>query len=321
MKKTFILTLGITIALLFAAPATPATAQRHNDDTLRILAIGNSFSDDGMEHLPALLANMGIKNVELARLYVGGCTLEQHVNFHKAKQPAYMFYHSKAGENRWHQSPHNVTMQHALDMGEWDIITMQQASGVSGIYDSYNPYLAELIKVVRKSQPKAELVWHMTWAYSTDSHHGEFPNYDRDQQKMYKAIQECVRRLRKDFGIKTIIPSGTAIQSLRGSKINNAPMDFTRDGYHMDYGSGRYAVACTWYETLIKPYTQHSMVGNTLRPAVGTPVTDDMAPYIHKAAKQASKCPFKVREVKVKHDKGNKGKENKGKDKGHNPHK
>ena len=77
----------------------------------------------------------------------------------------------------------------------------------------------------------------------------------------------------------------------------------------MDYGTGRYALACTWYETLIKPYTHLSMVGNTLRPDIGTPVTDKMAPYIHKAAQQATQKPFKVRDVKVKDDK--KGKDNK----------
>lgn len=308
MKKFFILVLGITISIL---SASTATAQHHDDGVLRILAIGNSFSDDGMEHLPALLEDLGIKNVELARLYVGGCTLEQHINFHNTQQAAYMFYHSKAGENRWHKSPHNVTMQHALAMGKWDIITMQQASGLSGIYQSYIPYLEQLIKVVRQVQPQAEVVWHMTWAYSTNSPHGEFPHYDRNQQKMFNAIQDCVRRLRKEYGIKTIIPSGTAIQSLRGSAINNAPMDFTRDGYHMDYGSGRYAVACTWYETLIKPYTRRSMMGNNLRPEVGTPVTDEMAAYIHKAAKQATNCPFKVREVKVKQNKHGKDKQHK----------
>ena len=80
-------------------------------------------------------------------------------------------------------------------------------------------------------------------------------------------------------------------------------MDFTRDGYHMDYGAGRYAAACVWYETLIKPYTHISMVGNTLRPDVGWKVTDKMAPYIHKAAKRATKSPFKAREVKVKNHK------------------
>ena len=299
MKKITSLILGIAIIFLLA---TPATAQKHDDGTLRILAIGNSFSDDGMEHLPALLENLGVKNVELARLYVGGCTLQQHVGFHDRKESSYIFYHSKAGENRWTQQ-HPVSMQHALAMGKWDIITLQQASGVSGIYDSYTPYLGKLIEIVKAAQPQAEVVWHMTWAYSTNSQHGEFPNYDRDQQKMFCAIHQCVHNLQKDFKIKRVIPSGTAIQSLRLSEINNAPMDFTRDGYHMDYGAGRYAAACVWYETLIKPYTRISMMGNTLRPQVGWAVTDQMAPYIQKAAKRAVKSPFKAREIKVKRQK------------------
>jgi hypothetical protein len=117
---------------------------------------------------------------------------------------------------------------------------------------------------------------------------------------MFEAIHQCVKNLKKDYKIKTIIPSGTAIQSLRMSAVNNPPMDFTRDGYHLDLGSGRYAAACTWYETLIKPYTHISMMGNTLRPDVGTKVSEEMAPYIHKAAKRAVKQPFKAREIKGK---------------------
>lgn len=292
------MTLVFTTFVIFA---TPATAQRNNDDgVLRILAIGNSFSDDGMEHLPALLENLGVESVELARLYVGGCSLMQHTHFYKNQSAAYMFYHSKAGENRWSmQNP--VTMQHALNMGEWDIISLQQVSGDSGVYDSFLPYLQELIDIVRTAQPKAEIVWHMTWAYSSKSPHGDFPKYDCDQQKMFEAIQLCVRNLKKEHKeIKTIIASGTAIQSLRMSEVNNPPMDFTRDGYHLDLGNGRYAAACVWYETLIEPYTHISMVGNTLRPEVGSPVTEQMAPYIHKAASRAVKCPFRVREIKVK---------------------
>ena len=65
----------LSISLL-AAPRAEARK------TLRILAVGNSFSDDAMEYLPALLESMGIDDVELARLYVGGCSLEQHLRFH-----------------------------------------------------------------------------------------------------------------------------------------------------------------------------------------------------------------------------------------------
>ena len=288
----------MTIAMLFVV-AIPASAKKYGE-TLRILAIGNSFSDDGMEHLPALLKDLGVEDVELARLFVGGCTLERHMKFYNAEESAYEFYHSEAGRNKWVKAEEKYSIQQALAMGEWDIITMQQASGVSGLYESYVPYLEQLIAAVRKSQPQAELVWHMTWAYSTDSTHGEYPNYDRDQQKMYRAITECVHNLKRDYkSIKTIIPSGTAIQTLRESAINNSPKDFTRDGYHMDLGAGRYALACTWYEKLIRPYTHRSMMGNTLRLDLGdVKVTDQTAPYLQKAARQAVKRPFKVRAVK-----------------------
>lgn len=296
MKRIY--TLVLSIAMLFIA-ATPADAKKYGD-TLRILAIGNSFSDDGMEHLPALLEDLGVENVELARLYVGGCTLERHMQFYDKQEAAYIFYHSKAGENRWVKAEQKYSIQQALQMGQWDIITMQQASGVSGIYESYVPHLERLIEVVRQAQPQAELVWHMTWAYSTDSNHAEYPNYERDQMKMYHAITECVKRLKGDYKvIEKIIPSGTAIQSLRASEINNSPKDFTRDGYHMDYGAGRYALACTWYEMLIRPYTGRSMMGNGLRLDLGdVKVTDQTAPYLQRAARQAAKRPFKVKAVR-----------------------
>lgn len=296
MKRFLLIIVSLTTLVL---TATPAAARKYGE-TLRILAIGNSFSDDGMEHLPAILEDMGIENVELARLYVGGCTLERHYNFYNNEEAAYLFYHSKAGENKWVKADEKVTMQYALAMGEWDIITLQQASGVSGLYNSYVPYLEQLIAIVSKAQPQAELVWHMTWSYSTDSNHGEFPNYDRDQMKMYNAITECVHRLLKDYkAIDKIIPSGTAIQSLRQSEVNNSPKDFTRDGYHMDFGAGRYALACTWYESIVKPYTKRSMMGNGVRLDLGDiKVTDYTAPYCQKAAKRAVKRPFKVEAVK-----------------------
>ena len=296
MKRFLLIIVSLTTLVL---TATPATARKYGD-TLRILAIGNSFSDDGMEHLPAILEDLGVDNVELARLYVGGCTLERHYNFYNNEEAAYLFYHSKAGENKWTKAEEKVSMQYALAMGEWDIITLQQASGVSGIYDSYVPYLEQLINIVSKAQPQAELVWHMTWSYSTDSNHNEYPNYDRDQKKMYQAITDCVHRLLKDYkAIDKIIPSGTTIQSLRQSAINNAPKDFTRDGYHMDFGAGRYALACTWYESIVKPYIKRSMMGNGVRLELGDiKVTDITAPYCQKAAKQAVKHPFKVETVK-----------------------
>lgn len=298
MKRLFILSVSLILSLTLA---TQATAQTKDDGTLRILAIGNSFSDDGTEYLPALLENLGVKNVEVARLYVGGCTLESHMKFYDNNDAAYKFYQSKAGENKWVESAEKVTMQYALALGEWDIITMQQASGFSGQYDSYTPHLGRLIEVVKKAQPQAELVWHMTWSYSSDSNHKHYHYYDNSQQKMNSAIDNCLHTLLDEFDeIERIIPSGTVVKSLRKSAINNYPKDLTRDGFHMGHGAGRYALACTWYEALVKPYTGKSMMNNTLRVCGGlVSVSDIVALYCQKAAKKAVKHPFKVSPIKV----------------------
>lgn len=298
MKRLFILSVSLILSFTLAMQAT---AQTKDDGTLRILAIGNSFSDDGTEYLPALLENLGVKNVEVARLYVGGCTLESHMKFYDNNDAAYKFYQSKAGENKWVESAEKVTMQYALALGEWDIITMQQASGFSGQYDSYTPHLGRLIEVVKKAQPQAELVWHMTWSYSSDSNHKHFHYYDNSQQKMNSAIDNCLYTLLDEFDeIERIIPSGTVVKSLRRSAINNYPKDLTRDGFHMGHGAGRYALACTWYEALVKPYTGKSMMNNTLRVCGGlVSVSDIVALYCQKAAKKAVKHPFKVSPIKV----------------------
>ena len=75
MKRTLrlLLTVGLSLVCvsLFAQkfPNYPIPQQ---PDTLRILGIGNSFTDDGMMYLPELLEAAGIRNVVLGRLYIPG---------------------------------------------------------------------------------------------------------------------------------------------------------------------------------------------------------------------------------------------------------
>ena len=278
----------------------PSFAQQRGNDTLRILAVGNSFSDDAMEYLPALLADLEIKDVELARLYVGGCSLQRHVAFHNKDEAPYIFHLSKAGKNRWQQQKGTYSLQQVLSMGEWDIITLQQQSGFSGIYDSFEPHLGELIAIIKESQPNARIAWHMTWSYSSNSNHNDFPRYEKSQLKMLQAIHDASKSAMEAHPeIEIVIPAGTAIQSLRKSAINNYPQDLTRDGYHMGFGAGRYALACAWYEELIKPHTRISMAGNTLRINNGSvAVTPIVAAYCQKAAKRAAKREFSVKEIK-----------------------
>lgn len=230
-------------------------------DTLRILAIGNSFADDGMMWLPSLLEAAGIRNVILGRLYIGGCSLERHCNEYEGKKSDYIYY--KSIKNKWKTISKEAPMLQGLADEKWDIISLQQASGWSGLYTSYEPWLGKLIGIVREHSTKKEacIVWHQTWAYAKNSTHGHFPNYGNDQMKMFTSINECVEKLRKDYGIEVVIPSGTTIQLLRGTYLNDVN-ELTRDGYHLNEQFGRYAAACAWFEALIKPVFGISVKGN-----------------------------------------------------------
>ena len=237
------------------------TTDTNGDGKLRILAIGNSFSDDAMEYLPKFVDQLECEHVELARLYIGGCSLERHVREYRSGKASYQFYHYDSdsfghkpnSSHDWTKS--NSTMKDALEMGEWDIITMQQVSGHSGRWESYQPHLDELVAIVRKHQPKARLAWHMTWSYSQESKHGDFKRYGSSQEQMDNAIVATARKVYEQTPyFDYMIPSGVAIEALRHT-INNPPKDLTRDGYHLDLGMGRYTAACVWYKVLIEPFT------------------------------------------------------------------
>lgn len=60
------------------------------------------------------------------------------------------------------------------------------------------------------------------------------------------------RKVLDQTDVEQIIPTGTVLQNLRTSSLNN-DMDLTRDGYHMDYGLSRYAAACAVFESIISP--------------------------------------------------------------------
>ena len=88
----------VSLALAFAG--IPAVAQPR--DTIRILAIGNSFSEDAVENnLWNMLDAAGIPAI-VANLYIGGCTLERHWNNSTADAAEYRYRKVRGGEEILH---------------------------------------------------------------------------------------------------------------------------------------------------------------------------------------------------------------------------
>ena len=256
--------------------------------TVRILAIGNSFSQDAVEqYLHELAEAEGISTI-IGNMFIGGCSLERHVKNARDNAPAYAY--RKIGTDGKKREKGKMSLEMVLADEDWDYVSLQQASTFSGMYETYEASLPELIEYVKARLPKkTKLMLHQTWAYASTSNHGGFKNYNRDQLTMYHAIVDAVKKAGKAYKIKMIIPSGTAIQNARTSFIGD---HLNRDGYHLDVKIGRYTAACTWFERIFK----HNVVGNPYAPEG---LDEARKAVAQKAAHAAVKHPYKVTELSI----------------------
>lgn len=225
-----------------------------NNSGLKILAIGNSFTDDATSYIPQIIDTFEEYDVFFAKIVKGGSSLQDHWCNLSSSEEKYSFYFNSYS---WWFPTSIRTINEALELTDWDYVVLQQLSNTSGIYESYQPYLNNLISVIKEHNPDTKIAWHMTWAYSSTSNHGGFKNYDCDREKMYNAITEATEQVRELVDI--VIPSGKVIEEFRNSEYNDNN-DLTRDGYHLNKGFPCFALSCLWHEYLITPYTHESCV-------------------------------------------------------------
>ena len=282
MKQYKIVVICMCILLLLAGGVY---AQQK---TVRILAIGNSFSQDAVEqYLHELAEAEGISTI-IGNMFIGGCSLERHVKNARDNAPAYAY--RKIGTDGKKREKGKMSLEAVLADEAWDYVSLQQASPFSGMYETYEVSLPELIEYVKARLPKkTKLMLHQTWAYASTSRHSGFKNYNCNQLTMYQAIADAVKKAAKANKIKIVIPSGTAIQNARTSFIGD---HLNRDGYHLDVKIGRYTAACTWFERIFK----HNVVGNPYAPEG---LDEARKAVAQKAAHAAVKHPYKVTELSI----------------------
>lgn len=213
---------------------------------MKILSIGNSFSEDAQRWLHLLAKDNGI-DIECANLYIGGCSLEMHWINEKENNA---FYDYQVNGN---PAEEKISISDALTRDNWDIVTVQQVSNFSGMPETYEPFLADLLSVINSALPEAEIYIHQTWGYEINTDHPGFVNYNCDQKEMHSRIKQTVQFFSDKYKLR-ILPSGDTVQSLRENTAEfdypNGGLSLCRDGYHLTYDYGRFAAAATWLVTL-----------------------------------------------------------------------
>ena len=253
MKR--ILSLALCVLLVMGLFAGCGNAESENtttettvadvpdDGILKILAIGNSFSEDAMQMLYEIAQAEGKEQIVLGNMVIGGCSLNTHAKHTTSNEKAYTFYFNDKG---FWNTEDKCTLQAGIRRADWDIITIQQASNASGKANTYNQDIQTIVDYIHKNKanPGAKILWHMTWAYKLDSTSEEFANYDYNQTTMYEAITGAVQeKIVPDSAFSGVLPSGTAIQNARSSYLGDV---MNRDGAHLS-DLGRVIAGYTWY--------------------------------------------------------------------------
>src|SRR5574344_2699616 len=106
-----------------------------NGRTIRILAIGNSFSRDAIEQNLHELAEADGEQIVIGNRFIGGCSIERHLNNIHANANAYVYRKIDITGEKVEKD--EVSIEWALKDEQWDYISVQQASPLSGVYDTY----------------------------------------------------------------------------------------------------------------------------------------------------------------------------------------
>jgi hypothetical protein len=216
---------------------------------MKILSIGNSFSDDAQRYLREIAANDGLE-IETLNLCIGGCSLKTHASHVKDGECAYFFHYNGDVER-----DELISLQDGVEMRKWDIVTIQQVSVESFKEDSFYPYIHEVIAYVREKLPEAKIYVHQTWAYEHGCPRSFEVTDGKGAEFMLEGIRRAYARARAEIGAEAIIPSGELMELLY---LNGASKIY-RDTFHASYGLGRYAVGLLWY----KLFTGRDVSANT----------------------------------------------------------
>lgn len=204
-------------------------------EKLRILSIGNSYSEDATRYLHQI-ARADNVDLTVINLYIGGCPLSLHYKNFVYDKSAYDL------QLNGYSSGISVSLKHILE-SSFDFITVQQASHESWSYDFYQPYLNRNLEFIDKYAPKSKILVHQTWAYPNESERmAKFGFKDRDE--MFESVKSSYKKAYDEINSCGIVPSGQTVQNL----VENGVKNVFRDHLHVSLGVGRYALGLAWYE-------------------------------------------------------------------------
>ena len=211
-------------------------------ESIKLLSISNSYGKNALWELYDICKSEGVKNVDIAVMYIAGCSLDQHWENIQNNNAAYEVFRNNNG--KWISTP-NCTIDSLLAEGDWDVITTQNSSYWSGNSKGFDN-LDNVADYIKGKCPNSKLIWHHIWSYQEGSEWLTPNNYNGDEKLMYQSIVDRVNDTVIPSGkFDSVAPVGAAIMNARTSKLKNSV--HLDDGSHLSEEFGYYIAAFTWY--------------------------------------------------------------------------
>lgn len=249
--------IGVLCAGVFSGCVSEEVAAKPR--RLKILMIGNSFSERMVEAMPPIAKDLGL-GLDICSLYIGGSALAWH--WFNTQTPTNSPYKVTRCTDGTFSKPFNGNIPKVIASEKWDIVTIQQSSSYSWQPKTYHPWGDKLVKYIRENAPQAKIVVQETWSYTPwDPRLGE---WKINQDEMYEKLHAAYADFAGAYGFE-IIPMGTAVQlvrkelpvryredSLGGDVVGNAKF-VKKDGKYVPVGDvfhmgpdGNYLQALVW---------------------------------------------------------------------------
>lgn len=254
--------------------------------TIKLLSIGNSYSQDALAYVPFIMQNMGADvDYQIGILMKSSATLDGHIENFLNEAEVYTFYMYNGGTS-W-QNLGLRSIQWALDNYDWDLVSLQQSSQSAYNWSTYQPACNRLVNLIGAYVDQTiKFIWYQPYARPARTNSGA--NYSDDViTEHYENTAGASLKLFDETAMEYVVPVGTAVQNARTissikamgaystNQYNTSGLGYCAcvDGVHLQEGLPCQIAAYTFIMSLLDIYgfDNISILGETTR------VTSDWA--------------------------------------------
>lgn len=260
------------LILLVALALSGVWAAAQSRDTLRILAIGNEWSEDVCSRDLYGYFAAGGQPVVIGYAVKQGSDYAEQAALAKSGEASFRYGKIVRGTASVREG---VSLKQALKDEKWDVVSLQTEGAQACRRETIDPGLGQLLKFVRKNAGRGvRVLYFQTWPYAHQSttHWMAFGHNNCD---MYRLLAAVSREFSAKYGLD-VIPVGTTVENLRSSFSQQGDVSHAD---RLNRTMGSYAAAATFYE---------AVTGRDARE-----LTDIYAPYTlenHVRREMAAKC-------------------------------